>query len=150
MHRSFSDTRAYRVKCLRRRIRAEVAALEADNLAGELDGLLVDYLCPRCTAPFEHGLLPAGSRVTSCRCIPVCSRCGEHESFPGRAYGPHHWPLDDEWIADDLARWTSEGTEATLVLDEDTAAVLTDDAVGQVRGRGHPGGWAEFGMDEDD
>jgi hypothetical protein len=35
--------------------------------------------CPRCERPLSG--YPAGSRATRCRCIPVCSACGEQEAF---------------------------------------------------------------------
>lgn len=35
-------------------------------------------LCPRCQAGLRE--LPAASRVTPDRCVPVCSECGSHEA----------------------------------------------------------------------
>lgn len=50
-----------------------------------LVGLLHDIdhgACPRCQGPLRTsaGQLSPGSRVTSCRCIPICTECEERET----------------------------------------------------------------------
>lgn len=37
--------------------------------------------CPRCAGTYMKGEIPSGSRVTACRCVPVCRVCGEMETF---------------------------------------------------------------------
>jgi len=53
-----------------------------------------DERCPRCLDPLpEPPIMPAGSRVTECRCIPICSACGTHEVFSD--LGLQNWPVDE-------------------------------------------------------
>lgn len=50
-------------------------------------------LCPRCQDPLPTGnVLPAGSRVTQCRCVPICGRCGEVEALDPT--DPIGWPRE--------------------------------------------------------
>jgi len=37
--------------------------------------------CARCDTALVEGEIPSGSRVTDCRCIPVCTLCGEIEAL---------------------------------------------------------------------
>ena len=72
--------------------------------------LLEEGVCPRCgAAPLpEEPELPAGSKITSCRCVPICETCGGAEShtvpapisrLPTAAlprflaWAPANWPL---------------------------------------------------------
>ncbi len=86
--RSFSSSHPYREDCLRQRVVADVADRRSrlrgsvDELVSWLDDVIREGRCPRCgwgvlpTPPAS----PAGSRVPACRCIPICSDCGEDES----------------------------------------------------------------------
>jgi hypothetical protein len=100
--------------------------------------------CPRCERPL--GAL-AGSRLTPCRCIPICSRCGRHEAFCA-LYTPNAWPLDEDEVEDELQQVESRLRPAVLELDEGEMTLLTEEGVGPPALREHPGGWAEFGHDD--
>ena len=46
-------------------------------------------------------IYPAGSRVTECRCIPICAVCGDHEGI-GVTVPPSVWPVDRELVIEQL------------------------------------------------
>jgi hypothetical protein len=116
--------------------------------------------CPRCSEPFtrpptarnipppwadqpkEAALMvgrpgidfpwyPAGSKVTFCRCIPICDWCGRAERLSTVA--PRHWPLAERRIRQERAALEKQlrGSHAEQV----TAADLDLS--------GHSGGWAD-------
>ncbi len=134
--RSFSGTHDFRPSCL-------LAAL-IEDLAGDVEGattlqahaeaqleslvaMLEAQACPRCGAELAHEQFNAGSRITSCRCIPVCSQCGGSEA--STLASPVEWPLTDQTHAVRLRRQT-----------------YVVDGAGNVRARPRfPGGWLEFG-----
>ncbi len=72
--RSFSGKHDFRPTCL-----ADTDA----NERGTADQIVADInsgRCPRCRSPLPiQPRLPAGSRLTKCRCIPICSECGSDE-----------------------------------------------------------------------
>jgi hypothetical protein len=57
---------------------------DADN-EGNADDIIWNIehsRCPRCEGPLpQPPEYPAGSRITACRSIPICGRCGEDEGF---------------------------------------------------------------------
>jgi hypothetical protein len=155
---TFSGIHAFRRACVVEAIRDEIAmiglefptvfvadACTVEEIADAVVDNIDAGLCPRCGAQFpaNPNWMPAGSRVTACRCIPVCATCGDREAYD--LVGPLRWPLDEcenEEVDDLLAR--------RVPLD----AILSDDALIDAAGahqlvpRPHPGGWAEHGFDE--
>lgn len=108
--------------------------------------------CPRCTGPLTTG--PAGSRVTSCRCIPICPACGDREAFPYGTYtGITMWGSDELLEADEDADTRKQNepapTPAFIAATDDGPVLMSSDGVTNIELREHPGGWAEFGYDED-
>jgi hypothetical protein len=99
--------------------------------------------CPRCSGPL--GDYPAGSRITACRCIPICSTCGGQEPFV--LFAVTCWPVTQ---ADhDLMMASSEWRTAEVSTGiTDGEMVITEDGSTPLRGRPHPGGWLEFGWSE--
>jgi hypothetical protein len=94
--RSFSGVRAW-----------DAAALndtDADpaTAAKIIDNIALEH-CPRCEGPLPKAPdLPAGSRITRCRTIPICSQCGSEEAedfmaaFRGSGKGmlaASEWPV---------------------------------------------------------
>jgi hypothetical protein len=120
---------AFRPSCLRGELEGYLDRHgETDHgLVGHaLVGLLHDIdhdACPRCQGPLRSspGEAPAGSRVTSCRCIPICPECEARESKEaqiGAVYPVFDWYHDREVRADverDLAEL--EGTGRSFVVD---------------------------------
>jgi hypothetical protein len=50
--------------------------------------------CYRCGATLDSRQTPNGSRVTECRCIPICRLCSEAEIYEPHAAGEIHGPKD--------------------------------------------------------
>jgi hypothetical protein len=111
--RSSEALHAFRPGCLK----AEIERL-LDERGDFKRGLLVhayvalvndidDGRCPRCQAPLDaiEGELPAGSLVTSCRCIPLCAACSACETSE-RSVGGHSSVLD--WYASRAVRYDLE------------------------------------------
>lgn len=158
---SFSGTHPYRVECLEQRIRADADDdyLSVEEQVYELDLRISEGLCPRCggempesqPAPWGGATAGAGSRVTSCRCIPVCGMCGSDEAtYP---VSPAWWePGIIDWreeIAERQRHWMEAAEEVTLDVSSGTPKILSDDGVADAQLRDHPGGWAEFGHDDE-
>jgi hypothetical protein len=60
--------------------------------AARLVALIDAGTCPRCEIPLPKAdELPAGSRVTDCRCIPICRLCGSEEGT--WVVPPWAWPI---------------------------------------------------------
>lgn len=116
--------------------------------AEELAALVADGLCPRCERPLPIGPeLPAGSRVTRCRTIPICGRCGTDEAYEG-VYGDgvsdtDRWPITVDEIE---SRITAVEAYSVVVSGHITDGyLLTDTGVMTVGDRPASGGWAEYG-----
>lgn len=85
---------------------------DADE-AGTADAIVENIesgRCPRCEGPLpEPPVSPAGSRITACRSIPICGRCGSDECYEGlqnRFYsGAGCWPLSVDEIKDRRIRF---------------------------------------------
>jgi len=85
---TFSGAHPFRPQCV-------IEALERDHdlthdeqveVAAQMVECIEDGRCPGCgqrNAAFEvdSTLMPAGSRATACRCIPICPACGELEGM---------------------------------------------------------------------
>jgi hypothetical protein len=145
--RASSATHEFRPRCLKNEIER---LLDERGHVGR--GLLVHALvallhdidhghCPRCQGPLYSvdGTAPVGSRVTSCRCIPLCTDCGAAESAE-RSVGGHPSLLD--WYAGravrhDLERDLDEIGDASRTFVIDLTKVRGRTAV---RGRDGAGG----------
>jgi hypothetical protein len=155
---SFSGTHPFRPACLLARLNEdmEVDMAREDELfllddegvvarPNELARALIEMIkrsvCPRCAGPLPNECAAAGSRVTRCRCIPICSRCGTEEAF--LLMSPWQWPLSSEDQEDILE--TIRGQMKPAILDIAGEVVFTDGAHSPLQSRPHPGGWAEYG-----
>jgi len=111
--------------------------------------------CPRCDGAFADGQIPAGSRNTDCRCIPVCSECGRAEVYEREVLalvsGPEdlalmgmvgpvcEWPINGQAQTEALAAFDLRGNVTVPFEQVDVQSIKLRD---------HPGGWAEFGYDD--
>lgn len=106
--------------------------------------------CPRCEGPLPTmPEFPAGSRITKCRSIPICGRCGGdevYEQLDGALSGASCWPLPVAEIEERRARHEKHRRPATL----SDGVLLTDDGVTQVVNPRNTGGWAQYGFPEED
>lgn len=108
--------------------------------------------CPRCEGklpkPPEY---PAGSRITRCRSIPICGRCGGDEALEGEYEGAISaascWPLRSENITAREEQAARDSEVVTGILLDDS--IITTSGVSPIRLREHPGGWAEFGSPQE-
>lgn len=109
---------------------------------------LAEGQCPRCHDPLDPKVT-AGSRFTSCRCIPICPACEEDEAnqmMLGQGGSPvGQWPISKGWRTrrTNMIAKMFRPSEGFLSLSE--GVVVTDDGVSTVTQRPNPGGWAEFG-----
>lgn len=116
--------------------------------------------CPRCERPLPTlPELPAGSRVTQCRSIPICGKCGSDEVFQaqdaacGVGWGISSagcWPLDVEEIEERRSRWLQRMKPAVMVLGDHGDHLITEDGCGPVINPCNSGGWAQYGTVEED
>jgi hypothetical protein len=104
---------AFRSQCVREELERhldEVGDDERAVLVHALVALLHDAdhgICMRCQGPLrsEAGE-PVGSRVRTCRCIPICVRCGqmeEREDAVGALTSVFDWYRDRE-VRDEVER----------------------------------------------
>lgn len=145
---SFSGAHPFRPQCLAALLDDEYLdafyGTDADEHLAHLVTEVDSGRCPRCGRDLPTGATrPSGSRVTRCRCIPVCGPCGEHEIAD--LVGPNDWPAVspsevDEWRAEMLAN-----AKPGIVTE---STVITEEGASEIRPRPHPGGWAEFGYDD--
>jgi hypothetical protein len=119
---------------------------DADEYGGDADDIIWNIehgLCPRCERPLPTmPEFPAGSRITKCRTIPICGRCGSDEVYEaldavkGLGYGgisaASCWPLPVEEIDERRERYMREGRLATVHVDRTTNPRNT-------------GGWNQYG-----
>ncbi|MGP4048749.1 hypothetical protein [Streptomyces sp. 2A115] len=167
--RTFSGAHPYRPQCVvdssRRLLEtllpdtaAELAVLNAERITQAID----TGICPRCSDPLRPEAAPddwrpAGSRATTCRCIPVCETCS---NWIEPILGPSAvtaWPTDDdnggeptqkEFEAEFAAKAKAARTTAYLQVGTDGPVVVSDDGVYVVQPRPHPGGWLEHGYSD--
>jgi len=136
------------------------------NEQGNADDIVWDIehgLCPRCEGPLPTMPgFPAGSRITACRSIPICGRCGLDEVFElldsSRRYGATHpdlvsrspagaWPIPVEDIEERRARHLQQMTPAILDLANGTS--ITKDGVAPLINPCNTGGWAQYGFGDE-
>lgn len=153
--RSFSGTHAYRPTCVSGAAKlaavtdfgfdpVDDAALEkigahwAEVVAGRLDR----GQCPRCRGALpELPELPAGSRVTACRCIPICGSCGADEAtYPLPLW---RWPTSRSAVSRRRNKLLREFPPQSAILHDGSVIDVT--GAQEFKMREHPGGWAEFG-----
>jgi hypothetical protein len=154
MRRSFSGAHPFRPQCLVTALepssdpKGEALVERATHLVGEIDR----GRCPRCGGPLSTASgLPAGSRVTACRCVPICGSCGAHEAlFGGQAVQWASERFTPESVTADLERASAKATTviAMIIKDDEGMKMLDNSGVWPVELRPHPGGWLEFGYDD--
>jgi hypothetical protein len=118
--RTFSGTRDWHPSVL-----ADTDAAGALNAEMIIDDIK-NGRCPRCwgslPTPPEF---PAGSRITTCRSIPICGRCGSdevHEALDGLSISTAaSWPLPVEEIE---ARRKRHPQELAIAIPSDTGGWL--------------------------
>lgn len=123
--------------------------------------------CPCCGGSFAEGEIPSGSRITSCRCVPVCMGCSRREAFGSYLsvtdlMGLREWAAagDEERTAHGVAR---EVAALEVIRGKRrrtpgfTATDTEGDPIGHTEGGAgplsvpHAGGWAKYGYtDEQD
>lgn len=152
--RTFSGTHAFDPSVL-----ADTDAYEEGT-----DEQIIDDIkggrCPRCWGPLPtRSELPAGSRVTACRSIPICGRCGSDEVFEamdtmdaatGKGWGVSSagcWPVTIDEIDERRARYMRQAKPAILTGD---GHLVTEDGSTPVSNPRNTGGWAQYGTAEED
>lgn len=121
--------------------------------AGTADGIIeaIDSgLCPRCEGPLPKlPEFPAGSRITKCRSIPICGRCGGDEVRELIEDGGYSsagcWPLPHGEIAARIDRCMSSCRVETAILSGDQ--VITSEGAAPLMNPCNTGGWAEYGYE---
>lgn len=105
--------------------------------------------CPRCWGKLpEPPEFPAGSRVTRCRSIPICGRCGSDEATEASGEGvtsAGSWPVLEEEMDRREAWVAAHFRPAAMVFVDGNPKLLMDTGVAEVTLRPNPGGLAEFG-----
>lgn len=157
--RSFSGTHAYREECARfsvaldwhGELHEDDVARVAEQWASKVTASLDERACPRCHDPLAPERT-AGSRVTSCRCIPICPACGADEAnqvLLGRPYSRiWEWPISKGHRTRRANKIAANSHASTGTL---TASwhILTEDGVSQVDLTARNGGWAQYGTDDE-
>lgn len=119
MMRTVSGAHPFRPQCA-----ASAASASSAEAAEEITRNVDRGRCPRCLGPLPRSpIVPAGSRVTDCRCVPVCETCGAHEAR-ARLTPPDRWPLAG--VAEELAALPGAAYLATITPAE--AARIIDSA----------------------
>jgi hypothetical protein len=104
-------THPFQPRCLRWELERhldEHGEVDRGAVVKALVGLLHDIdhgACPRCQgpSPIARGETAAGSRVTSCRCIPICAECEARETreaLTGVVYSVFDWFHDRDVLVD--------------------------------------------------
>ncbi len=144
--RTFSGTHAFHPTVL--------ADTDADaDTAADITEAIEDGRCPRCWGPLPTmPECPAGSRITKCRSIPICGRCGSDEAYEqmdlacGIGYGlscASEWPLDVELITErreDHERAMKPGIGILR-----NGQIITEDGSMPIVNPRNTGGWAQYG-----
>jgi len=143
--RTFSGTHGWDSTVL-----VDTNAHEAGN-ADEICENIAAGICPRCEGPLPKAPeYPAGSRITKCRSIPICARCGSDELYEvliGDGLSDADcWPLSVEGIERRKAWYEAHSTPATM----SGGVILTEDGVAQIRNPRDTGGWAQYGFTDED
>jgi hypothetical protein len=166
---TFSGAHPYRPQCVVDSSRAlletllpdtaaELAVMNAERVTQAIDA----GICPRCSdpllpVPVPEGWRSAGSRATTCRCIPICETCSNWvEPFIG-ASAVTAWPTDEddggdhtrkEYETELAERFKASCTAAYLQSGASGPVLVSDDGVAEIQLRPNPGGWLEHGYDD--
>lgn len=150
---SYSGTHPYRPQCAIESITRDDWGFDATSVATDwvvsVTQQVDQGVCARCGEDFPGGdVLPAGSRLTACRCIPVCGPCGEDEAnqqILGREVSPvWKWPVRK---SDRTKRRNKVMEHAEpAILSGDT--ILTEHGATKVDLTPRSGGWAQYGYDD--
>jgi hypothetical protein len=124
---------------------------EAAELVAELLEKVGEGRCLRCGAEFNDGEIPSGSKVTDCRCIPVCHVCGQAEAYTPlvEVEGP-----EDAWMLPILAPvcyWPIDANESAVAVATFRGRYfrpMTAVEVGDLVAPPAPSGCAAFGYDD--
>jgi hypothetical protein len=154
---TFSGAHPFRPACLLSAYRE--SSDEEVDCTDEVAVLIERYidrgLCPRCGRRYQEREMPAGSRVTSCRCIPVCRECGRAEALEGFALAEINGPEDSALLGmiGPVCEWPIDADEQTMAIAEfdlrhTSGAPFADVPVSDIQEREHPGGWLEHGHDD--
>jgi len=116
--------------------------------------LLDSGKCPRCNGPLVRSEreYPAGSRLTHCRCIPVCGPCGLLEAI---------LPLSQQVLLPEWGKEDAVAREAEVVnaipIHWPTTDPVTEQSAGSILSLigdwkerddgGMPDGWVKYGYD---
>jgi hypothetical protein len=119
--------------------------------AGTADDIITNIeegFCPRCERPLPTPPeFPAGSRITQCRSIPICGRCGGDEAYeilgPDGLSGAGCWPLSVDLIDARRAQFEANAKPAIITGD---GHLLTEDGVAPIVVPRNTGGWAQYGQ----
>ncbi|MDH2392352.1 hypothetical protein QCN29_26955 [Streptomyces sp. HNM0663] len=171
---TFSGAHPYRPQCVLNSARAilgeVLAGPDAEALAmhiAERVTTAVDSsVCPRCSDPLAiagapEGWRPAGSRATTCRCIPVCETCSSWAEPMLGLLAVTGWPTDfddgedltrKEIEADLIEQAKARAQTAVLEVGPEGAVLVTAEGTAPFLPllRPHPGGWLEHGYDDTD
>lgn len=138
--RSFSGRHEFQPDCLGKTDAA------SRGMANQIVADISSGICPRCRGPLPAPPeLPAGSRVTRCRCIPICGGCGSdeaHQEADRRGLSPAGcWPVATEEIGERGRRYQRQVRPAILT---DDGHLIGEDGVIGVTEWHHAdtGGWA--------
>jgi hypothetical protein len=145
--RTFSGTRDWQPSVL-----ADTDAIEALNA----DGIIEDIesgRCPRCWGPLPTPPdFPTGSRITNCRSIPICGRCGNdevHEALDGLGISSAgSWPLPEEEIEERRERYRHLQTTFAILTGD--GQLITEDGSTRVINPCNTGGWLQYGNPEEE
>lgn len=162
---SLSGTHPYEPQCVTRSIVEEWmldgidASERADEIAAEITERIHREVCPRCRGPlygFEADM-GAGSRVTPCRCVVICGRCGADEFNQAILRTGlsqfWRWPVRKSDItkrANRAAKLMGPATAGIVTASGDAPVIVTEDGATELKPRPMSGGWAEFGYDDED
>src|ERR1035437_10111562 len=158
---SFSGAHPFRPQCVIDAIVTEWAqdGLDMTKRSTELAATITVKIdggtCPRCDGALDLGNT-AGSRMTLCRCVPICPACGADELNQGILGNglsqTWRWPLRKG----DITRRRNKAAQLPGALvtgfvsagADGKVTMLTEDGASELRMRPHPGGWSGFGYDD--
>ena len=159
--RTFSGAHPFRPACLVAAYEEclEDEELEPDELraeAAEFVANLVERMgeehCLRCGKEFAPKEIPSGSRVTDCRCVPICHVCAEAEGYQSLVLDLVQGPDDGVLVGlvGPVCDWPIDADQQDAAVREFRRRYLVDatirlDELGE--SPANSGGWLEHGYD---